>query len=39
VRDAAAVAVGDDLVVGLQRGRIDCTVTGTQPAAESRGRP
>ncbi len=39
VRDAAAVAVGDDLVVGLQRGRLDCTVTGTRPASESRVRP
>ncbi len=39
VRDAAAVAVGDDLVVGLQRGRLDCTVTGTQPAAETPNRP
>ena len=27
VRDAAAVSVGDDLVVGLHRGRLGCTVT------------
>ena len=28
VRDASTVSVGDDLVVGLHRGRLDCTVTG-----------
>ncbi len=28
VRDAASVSVGDDLVIGLHRGRLDCTVTG-----------
>jgi exodeoxyribonuclease VII large subunit len=28
VRDAAAVSVGDDLVIGLGRGRLGCTVTG-----------
>ena len=39
VRDAAAVSVGDALVVGLHRGRLDCTVTGAQPAAETRAGP
>ena len=39
VRDAAAVAVGDDVVVGLHRGRVDCTVTGTRLAAGSRVGP
>ena len=34
VRDAADVPVGADLVVGLHRGRLDCTVTGRQSAAE-----
>ena len=28
VRDASTVSVGDGLVVGLDRGRLDCTVTG-----------
>ena len=28
VRDAATVSVGDDLVIGLGRGRLGCTVTG-----------
>ena len=28
VRDAATVSVGDDLVIGLHRGRLGCTVTG-----------
>ncbi len=33
VRDAAAVSVGDPLVIGLHRGRLGCTVTGRQPEA------
>ena len=36
VRDAAAVSVGDDLVIGLHRGRLGCTVTGKQPVVEPR---
>ena len=39
VRDAAAVSVGDDLVIGLHRGRLGCTVTGTQPVAGPRVAP
>ena len=39
VRDAADVSVGDDLVVGLHRGRLGCTVTGRQPVEEPRVAP
>ena len=35
VRDASTVSVGDDLVVGLHRGRLDCTVTGKDEPHDS----